>query len=176
MKHTNSSVPPTSASAALGPLGASLFCPLIFTWFQGQNRRVSLTRRTRVGRYSTKSSGTNGGKRNYWRHHNRHSRSKPEVFNKPNANQAEDNDASLFHLSISRSNTCLFHYLFTYFLCFPPPFKGWNWARMVDLNHFTAFASQLAPNAEFKMSEPKRLLASLRQLKLCSAARQHVKM
>lgn len=49
-------------------------------------------------------------------------------------------------------------------------------ARMVDLNHFTAFASQLAPNAEFKMSEPKRLLASLRQLKLCSAARQHVKM
>lgn len=58
----------------------------------------------------------------------------------------------------------------------PPPPKGWNWARMVDLNHFTAFASQLAPNAEFKMSEPKRLLASLRQLKLCSAARQHVKM
>lgn len=57
-----------------------------------------------------------------------------------------------------------------------PPLKGWDWARMVDLNHFTAFASQLAPNAQFKMSEPKRLLASLRQLKLCSAARQHVKM
>lgn len=67
------------ASAALGPLGASLLRLLILTWFQGQNRvapaaktlsqqPLALARRTCAGRCSTESSGTNGGKRNCWRH------------------------------------------------------------------------------------------------------------
>lgn len=149
MKHTNSSVPWLQLqllSGLLVPL-CSAFSFLLDSRGKTSGLSRVTARRFPINRWRSpggpvldvtapRAAGQPAGRGiidGTLKHHNRHSRSKPEVFNKLNANLAEDNDASLFHLSISRSNTCLFHYLFTYFLRFSllsPPLKdgtGLGW-------------------------------------------------